>query len=50
MNFSEKVKKQKQKEKEVFRLSCELIEETALGSGGKITEKSYVRQAVRPAD
>ena len=35
MNFSEKVKKQKQKEKEVFRLSCELIEETALGMGDK---------------
>ena len=39
MNFSEKVKKQKQKEKEVFRLSCELIEETALGSGGKNNRK-----------
>lgn len=35
MNFSEKVKRQKKKEREVFRLSCELIEETALGSGGK---------------
>ena len=39
MNFSEKVKRQKQKEKEVFRLSCELIEETALGSGGKNNRK-----------
>ncbi len=35
MNFSEKVKRQKKKEREVFKLSCEMIEETALGSGNK---------------
>lgn len=42
MNFSEKVKRQKKKESEVFRLSCELIEETALGSGGKNGNKGVV--------
>ncbi len=40
MNFSEKVKKQKIKEQEIFRLSCELIEETALGSGDKNLKKT----------
>ena len=35
MNFSDKVKKQKAKEREIFRLSCETIESTALGVDDK---------------
>lgn len=35
MSFSDKVKKQKQKEKEMFILSCEQIENTALGIKSK---------------
>ncbi len=35
MNFSDKVKKQKQREKEMFILSCEKIEDTALGIKNK---------------
>lgn len=50
MNFSEKVKKQKRKEQEIFRLSCELIEETALGSGDKNLKKnSNTLSTVGPA-
>lgn len=40
MNFSEKVKKQKRREQEIFKLSCELIEDTALGSGDKNPKKT----------
>lgn len=35
MNFSEKVKKQKHEEKELFMLSCKMIEDTALGINDK---------------
>lgn len=35
MSFSEKVKRQKQKEREIFRLSCALIEENAFYSENK---------------
>ena len=44
MNFSEKVKRQKSKEREVFRLSCELIEETALGSSGQKGPKAVLSE------
>ena len=44
MNFSEKVKRQKRKEKELFRLSCELIEEKALGSDNNKGRKVSVNQ------